>query len=82
MPALTLTLSPLPASKLPGAPKLNIQDSNFGRVATGVDLSQDLTEEQLTAIKEALYTHSVLVFPGADLSPERQYALTKAFDVS
>lgn len=53
----------------------------FGRLATGVDL-ENVTAEQLRAIEEALYRHSVLVFPGQEVSPEKQYALTKHFDPS
>jgi len=73
-----LTLSPLPAP-LPGVERK--LDSTFGRVASGIDLS-NLTSEDFAEIEKALYTHSVLLFPKTNLSPENQYALTKAFDPS
>lgn len=74
MPGLILT--PLPAP-LPGVDRK--LDTVFGRLATGVDLS-NLSEQDTKAIQKALYTHSLLLFPKTKLSPEKQYALTKSFD--
>ncbi|KAK0548905.1 hypothetical protein OC846_002511 [Tilletia horrida] len=74
MPALTL--EPLPAP-LPGVQRK--LDPEFGRIVHGLNAAK-LEADQLNAIKEALYKHSVLVFPNTDLSPEAQYELTHAFD--
>jgi hypothetical protein len=71
-----LLLSPLPAP-LPGVTRE--LDPAFGRLASGVDLS-NLSDEETREIQKALYTHSLLLFPKTKLSPEKQYALTKSFD--
>lgn len=47
----------------------------------GVDPGQ-LTDEQFKEIQELLYRHDALLFRNANLTPEQQYALTKAFDPS
>lgn len=73
-----LLLEPLPAP-LPNVKRT--LDPDFGRVVTSqIDLNS-LTDAQLDEIRAALYKHSVLVFPDADVSPASQYALTKAFDL-
>lgn len=84
----TLKLEPLPSSTIAGAPKADF-DSAFGRVATGVDLN-NLSEADTAAIQDALYRHSVLLFPGWSdaegklgyVKPEAQYELTRSFDPS
>ncbi|KAI6133682.1 Clavaminate synthase-like protein [Pisolithus croceorrhizus] len=45
----------------------------------GVDPG-NLTPEQFSEVYEALYKHSALLFRNVALTPEQQYALTKAFD--
>ncbi|KAK0535830.1 hypothetical protein OC835_002246 [Tilletia horrida] len=72
-----LTLLPLPAP-LPGVERE--LDPEFGRIVDGVDPAT-LSEEQVEQIKQALYKHSLLVFPNAEVTPEAQYALTHAFDM-
>ncbi|KAF8896945.1 hypothetical protein CPB85DRAFT_1229516 [Mucidula mucida] len=53
--------------------------ADFGREVKGVDPG-NFTPEQFKEIEQALYQHSALLFRDVDLSPEQQYALTKAFD--
>lgn len=77
---MTIELAPLPAQTLPGAPERKLHP-DFGRLAQGVDLA-NLTDESFKEIEDALYTHSVLVFPNTKLSPEKQYELTRRFDPS
>ncbi|KAK0479648.1 taurine catabolism dioxygenase [Armillaria novae-zelandiae] len=64
---------PLPATADPS------KFTTFGRQVKGVDPG-NFTSEQFQEIREALYKHDALLFRGVDLSPEQQYALTKAFD--
>ncbi|THH26503.1 hypothetical protein EUX98_g7687 [Antrodiella citrinella] len=54
---------------------------DFGREIRGVDVSK-MTEDEFAEIERLLYQHDLLVFRDCDLSPEQQYALTKAFDPS
>ncbi|KAJ7143478.1 alpha-ketoglutarate dependent xanthine dioxygenase [Mycena crocata] len=70
---LQLTSLPLPASA--DASKF----AQFGREVGGVDPG-NLTGEQFKEIRDALYKYDVLLFRNATMSPEQQYALTKAFD--
>jgi alpha-ketoglutarate-dependent taurine dioxygenase len=71
--AIELTPLPLPDSADPA----NFVD--FGREVKGVNPGE-LTPEQFQEIREALYKHDALLFRNVILSPEQQYALTKAFD--
>lgn len=64
---------PLPASA--DAAKF----ADFGREVKGVHPGT-LTPEQFQEIQEALYKHDALLFRDVTLTPEQQYALTKAFD--
>lgn len=73
---MAIELLPLPAP-LPGVER-NL-DPAFGRIVKGIDPSKPSTSE-LEFIKEALFKHSILVFPDAHVTPEAQYALTKSFD--
>ncbi|EMD42350.1 hypothetical protein CERSUDRAFT_110859 [Gelatoporia subvermispora B] len=52
---------------------------DFGREVKGVNPGT-LTPEQFKEIERLLYKHSALLFRNVDLTPEQQYALTKAFD--
>ncbi|KAF7302305.1 Alpha-ketoglutarate-dependent xanthine dioxygenase [Mycena indigotica] len=71
---MTLTLLPLPASNAADA---SLRD--FGREVVGVEPGS-LTAAQFEEVREALYKYDALLFRNASLSPEQQYALTKAFD--
>ncbi|KAF8226675.1 Clavaminate synthase-like protein [Tricholoma matsutake] len=51
----------------------------FGREVKGVDPGS-LSPTQFAEIHEALYKYSALLFRDVSLTPEQQYALTKAFD--
>ncbi|KAJ6548673.1 hypothetical protein B0H19DRAFT_1161586 [Mycena capillaripes] len=73
--AIQLTPLPLPASA--DASKF----TQFGREVTGVDPG-NLTSDQFEEIRQALYKHDALLFRNATITPEQQYALTKAFDPS
>ncbi|KAJ7166873.1 Clavaminate synthase-like protein [Mycena filopes] len=72
---MTIHLAPLPAPPTADASKF----VQFGREVVGVD-SGNLTGEQFEEIRDALYKYDVLLFRDTKLSPEQQYALTKAFD--
>jgi taurine dioxygenase len=45
----------------------------------GVDLSADLSDDVIAAIRAALLTHGVIFFRDQDLSPAQQVALSKRF---
>jgi len=76
---MAISVLPLPESKLANAPARNL-DSAFGRIVSGIELS-NLSSVDLATIQELLYTHSVLIFPKTSISPEKQFELTKSFDV-
>ncbi len=49
----------------------------FGARITGLDLTTDLTEEEVEAIREAIDTHSFLCFPDQPMTDEAQLAFTR-----
>ncbi|KAF8120901.1 taurine catabolism dioxygenase [Boletus edulis] len=71
---MTIELTPLqlPASADPS------YFVDFGREVKGVNPGE-LTPTQFAEIHDALYKHGALLFRNASLTPEQQYALTKAF---
>ncbi|KAF8655374.1 hypothetical protein AX16_003071 [Volvariella volvacea WC 439] len=71
--AIELVPLPLPASADPS------KFTDFGREVKGINPGL-ATPEQLEEIKDALYKHSALLFRDVVVTPEQQYALTKAFD--
>jgi len=72
---MAIELEPFP---LPATSDFN-RLKDFGRVVKGVNPA-NLTESEFKDIEKLLYTYNALLFRNADLSPEAQYALTKAFD--
>ncbi|KAF9225265.1 Clavaminate synthase-like protein [Gyrodon lividus] len=71
--AIELTPLPLPTSADPS------KFVDFGREVKGVNPGT-LTPAQFVEIHDALYKHGALLFRDVTLTPEQQYALTKAFD--
>lgn len=71
--AIELSPLPLPASADPS------KFISFGREVKGIHPGK-LTPEEFREIEELLYKHDALLFRNIDLTPEQQYALTKAFD--
>ncbi|KAF8551787.1 Clavaminate synthase-like protein [Imleria badia] len=71
--AIDLAPLPLPSSADPS------YFVDLGREVKGVNLCE-LTPPQFAEIRDALYKHDVLLFRNVALTPEQQYALTKAFD--
>jgi taurine dioxygenase len=51
----------------------------LGAAVTGVDLNKPLDAATRAEIQQAWLAHSVIVFPGQQLSPERQIAFGKLF---
>ncbi|KAJ7052296.1 hypothetical protein C8F01DRAFT_1221996 [Mycena amicta] len=72
---MAISLAPLPIPASADASQL----ADFGREVISADPGT-LTPEQFEEVREALYKYDVLLFRNASLSPEQQYALTKAFD--
>ncbi|KAG6906946.1 hypothetical protein DXG01_011279 [Tephrocybe rancida] len=52
---------------------------NFGREVRGVNPGS-LDPKEFAEVQQALYKHDVLLFRDASLTPEQQYAFTRAFD--
>ncbi|KAJ7129256.1 hypothetical protein C8R44DRAFT_829847 [Mycena epipterygia] len=71
--AIQLSSLPLPATA--NASKF----ADFGREVKGIDPGT-MNPKEFQQVKEALYKHDVLLFRDVLLTPEQQYALTKAFD--
>ncbi|KAH8835991.1 taurine catabolism dioxygenase [Flagelloscypha sp. PMI_526] len=72
---MTIELLPLPLPASADPTKF----SQFGREVKGVNPGT-FTPEEFEQIKDALYKHDALLFRDVTLTPEQQYALTKAFD--
>ncbi|KIJ50828.1 hypothetical protein M422DRAFT_203852 [Sphaerobolus stellatus SS14] len=72
---MAIELVPVPLPETADASKF----ANFAREVKGFDPS-NFTSEQFDELKEALYKYDALLFRNIDLTPEKQYALTKAFD--
>ncbi|KAF8527436.1 Clavaminate synthase-like protein [Hysterangium stoloniferum] len=72
---MAIELEPFPLSATSDLNRLK----DFGRVVKGVNPA-NLSESEFKEIEKLLYTYNALLFRNADLSPEAQYALTKAFD--
>ncbi|KAI0082139.1 Clavaminate synthase-like protein [Panus rudis PR-1116 ss-1] len=70
---MAIELSPLPLPKSSDASKF----ADFGREVKGVKPGE-LSPEEFKEIHDLLYKHDVLLFRNAHLTPEQQYALTKA----
>lgn len=51
----------------------------LGAELSGVDLSQELSDDLVARIRQALLDHLVIFFRDQDLSPERQIAFAKRF---
>ncbi|KAG5719514.1 putative dioxygenase [Termitomyces sp. T112] len=65
---------------LPLPPSADISKfEGFGREVRGVDPGH-LDPGQFAEVQEALYKYDILLFRDVSLTPEQQYALTKAFD--
>ncbi|KAH7915747.1 taurine catabolism dioxygenase [Hygrophoropsis aurantiaca] len=73
---MAIELAPLPLPPTADQAKF---DSDFGREVKGISPGE-LTPDQFQEIHDALYKHSALLFRDVTLTPEQQYALTKAFD--
>ncbi|KAJ6561518.1 Clavaminate synthase-like protein [Mycena vulgaris] len=72
---MAIDLSPLPLPETADASRF----ADFGREVKGINPGA-LSTQELEQLKEALYKHDVLLFRNVLLTPEQQYALTKAFD--
>ncbi|TFY59373.1 hypothetical protein EVG20_g7816 [Dentipellis fragilis] len=72
---MAIELAPLPVPPSVDASRF----VDFGREVKGADLGH-LDGDSFKQIEELLYKHDVLLFRNCDLSPEQQYAITKAFD--
>ncbi|KAF9516590.1 hypothetical protein BS47DRAFT_1375971 [Hydnum rufescens UP504] len=73
---INIELSPLPLP--PSANPSHFIE--FGREVHGVDPG-NLDPQVFSEIERLLYKHGLLLFRSASLSPEQQYALTRAFDL-
>ncbi|EIN14267.1 Clavaminate synthase-like protein [Punctularia strigosozonata HHB-11173 SS5] len=72
---MAIELIPIPIPASADASKFQ----QMGREVKGVDPG-NMTPEQAKEIEEALYKHDILLFRDVHMTPEQQYALTKAFD--
>ncbi|MFD8997757.1 TauD/TfdA dioxygenase family protein [Streptomyces abikoensis] len=51
----------------------------IGARVTGLDLSQDVSDEAWKTVQDAFHQYNVLVFPGQDISVEQQKSFTARF---
>ena len=69
-----------PVTSLPGSSmSISPMTGVLGAEIAGVDLSEELSDETIAAIRSALLEHHVLVFRDQDLSMERQLAFGRRF---
>lgn len=50
---------------------------DFGARVTGIDLSGDLDDQELAAVRELIDDYSVLCFPGQDMTDDKQLGFTR-----
>ncbi|TBU62425.1 Clavaminate synthase-like protein [Dichomitus squalens] len=72
---MAIEVLPLPIPPTADPEKLK----DFGREVKGVNPGA-LSPEEFKEVHDLLYKHGALLFRNVDLTPEQQYALTKAFD--
>ncbi|KAI9510760.1 alpha-ketoglutarate dependent xanthine dioxygenase [Russula earlei] len=72
-----MTVQTIPLTLPPSADPSKFAD--FGREVVGVNPG-DLSPSDFAEIEQLLYKYDALLFRNANISPEQQYALTKAFD--
>ncbi|KAJ7571991.1 taurine catabolism dioxygenase TauD, TfdA family-domain-containing protein [Mycena floridula] len=72
---MAIELVPLPIP--PTADSVKFRD--FGREVRGIHPAR-ATLEQFQELHDALYQYDMLLFRGVEMTPEDQYAFTKAFD--
>ncbi|KAI0713188.1 Clavaminate synthase-like protein [Cerioporus squamosus] len=72
---MAIEVAPLPVPPTADAQKLK----DFGREVKGVNPGT-LSPEEFQEVHDLLYKYGALLFRDVDLTPEQQYALTKAFD--
>ncbi|KAI0275383.1 hypothetical protein BC834DRAFT_921393 [Gloeopeniophorella convolvens] len=72
---MAIETSPLPLPPSADPSKF----TQFGREVHGIDPG-NLSPAEFAEIEQLLYKHDALLFRNASLTPEQQYALTKAFD--
>jgi len=72
---MAIGLVPLPVPETADPSKF----VEFGREVKGIDPGS-LSDREFEQVKEALYKFNALLFRNVKLTPEQQYALTKAFD--
>ncbi|KAJ3043239.1 hypothetical protein HDV00_005559 [Rhizophlyctis rosea] len=72
-----MTIEAIPLPLPPSADPSKFVD--FGREVVGVDPG-NLSKSDFAIIEELLYKYDALLFRNANMTPEQQYAFTKAFD--
>jgi alpha-ketoglutarate-dependent 2,4-dichlorophenoxyacetate dioxygenase len=53
--------------------------ADFGAIASGLDLRQPLTPEQVRAVDDGMNRFGMLMFRGQSLTPDQQMAFTRSF---
>jgi len=72
---MAIEILPIPLPETADSSKF----TRFGREVRGFDPA-NFSPEQFEELKEALYKYDALLFRNVEMTPEQQYALTKAFD--
>ena len=59
--------------------EVNDLATNFGAEVIGLDLSENLTEEDFTTVRDLYFERAVVVFRGQTLTPSQQSAFSRRF---
>ena len=70
-----------PSRRAAARPEMTIARASraLGATVSGIDLSQDFTDAEIAALRDAFNTHGLLLFRGQDVSPEDHVRFSRRF---
>lgn len=71
----------LPPRRAAARPEMTIARASraLGATVSGIDLSQDFSDAEIAALRDAFNTHGLLLFRGQDVSPEDHVRFSRRF---
>ena len=70
-----------PPRRAAARPEMTIARASraLGATVSGIDLSQDFSDDEIAALRDAFNTHGLLLFRGQDVSPEDHVRFSRRF---